>query len=270
MSDRIVKTEAVVLKRMDYLESSRIVTMFTRDQGKVAVIAKGARSKNNRFGSSLEPGVITHVVYYTKPNRELQTLTHAETVERFRQLSASMARLTGALHLLDLAHAVTTAGDHHPEFYDLLRGALRAVDRREEGLPAVLLGYRLKLARISGFAPQLDSCAQCGRPIGNIHADGLWIFDVQRGGVLCSSCGRSAADGRRAHADLAGGKVRVTPDRIDTLRNLLREDFPAYREGLVGPGVWNELDSILRLYERHHVLHGRTLKTESMVREFIA
>jgi DNA repair protein RecO (recombination protein O) len=266
---RIVKTEAVVLKRMDYLESSRIVTLFTKEEGKISVLAKGARSRSNRFGSALEPGAVVQVVYYSKANRELQTLTQAEVVERFRDLTSSMAKLTGALHMLDLAHAVTDPGHRHPEFYELLVSALRAVNVHEAGLAAVLLGYRLKLSHISGLSPGLGECVNCGRQLRGARTTGPVVFDIRRGGVVCSRCAGTGAD-RSEYSSPSGGRIRIDAGKLLRMQGLLDAEFDTYENMTLPDGLWNELDGILRLYERHHVLHGRTLKTESMVREFIA
>lgn len=270
MNRRIVKTEAVVLKRMDYLESSRIVTLFTLEEGKVSVLAKGARAKNNRFGAALEPGAVVQVVYYTKPNRELQTLTQTDVLERFRGITESMATLTGALHVLDLAHAVTDPGHKHPELYQLLVAALRAVHTHPVGLPAVLLGFRLKLSHVSGLTPGITSCVQCGRDVDPVPASGHRIFDVRRGGVLCGSCSGHSSDDRREPPSQGAARVRMKADRFDMLSDLMEREFSEYRDVILPSGMWNELDSVLRLYEKYHLLHGRTLKTDAMVREFIA
>ncbi len=269
MKRRIVKTEAVVLKRMDYLESSRIVTLFTEEEGKISVLAKGARAKNNRFGSSLEPGTVVQVVYYTRPSRELQTLTQADIVERSRKMTESMATLTTALHMLDLAHAVTDTGHRHPEVYRLLVEALRAVGAGQGRLPAILLGYRLKLIHLSGLSPGLHECVRCGRVLVVSGERAQVAFDVRAGGVLCSSCAAGAGDDRMEHPAAGGGRIRLWNDRITVLRSLLESDIGAYSDDLVPAGYWNELDGVLRSYERYHLLHSRTLKTESMVREFI-
>jgi len=266
MNRRIVKTEAVILKRMDYLESSRIVTLYTRDEGKVSVLAKGARSRTNRFGAALEPGAVVQVVYYTRPHRELQTLTQADVIERFRGLDGTMVRLTAALHVLDIAHAVTDADHAHPELYDLIVSALRSIDASEAGVPAILLGYRLKISHTSGLTPGLTTCMQCGRSLSPTGHDESVIFDVRRGGVLCASC---SALQRTGGLDAAGPRVRIRFSRVKQMRRLLESDFDAYLNDTLDAASWNELDGLLRSYERHHVLHGRSLKTESMVKEFI-
>jgi len=146
---------------------------------------------------------------------------------------------------------------------------LRAVNRHENGLPAVLLGYRLKLSQLSGLTPGLDGCVQCGRPLTGVRPSQNIVFDIRRGGVVCRRCSGTAGE-RSEHLSPSEGRVRILAEKLIRMQDLMDADFGSYEDVTLPEGLWNELDGLLRLYERHHVLHGRTLKTETMVREFIA
>ena len=89
----IVKTEAVVLKSMKYRETSKIITFYTRDFGKVKAIAKGARQPKNKFGSSLEPMSYVLVVLYRKEHRDLQLISQCDLIKTFRHLSEDLDKM---------------------------------------------------------------------------------------------------------------------------------------------------------------------------------
>ena len=88
----IIRTEAIVLRKMEYRETSQIVTLFTREKGKMAVLAKGARLLKSRFGSSLQPMSYTQVVFYHKPTRGLQTLSESAHVQPFHRISRDLEK----------------------------------------------------------------------------------------------------------------------------------------------------------------------------------
>ena len=96
-----VVTEAVVLHAFDYLESSRILRLITRDAGVQSVLARGARSSRKRFGTSLDVFAQGVVEYSTKPGRDLSTLTAFDATRARPHLVAEISRFTGACALAD-------------------------------------------------------------------------------------------------------------------------------------------------------------------------
>ena len=156
-----------------------------------------------------------------------------------------------------------------PEFFDLLVSALHAVTKDDAGLPAVLLGYKLKVYHLSGFAPGLSSCIQCGKAhVAQGSAQSV-LFDIRQGGALCQTCTRHGTPDRLEPLAAPHSRVKIGIDRLVWMQHLLSADFLEYAEDPIPEGMWNELDGLMRLYEKQHVLHGRTLKTDSMLREFI-
>lgn len=267
MKHRIVKTTAIVLKRMDYGETSRIVTLYSREEGRVSVLAKGARSRSNRFGSALEPAAVSHVVYYYRPTRELQTLTQADTSERFTRLLESMESISGALHVLDIVNAITQPGDVHPELYDASMAALRALDARNEPIALALLHFRVRAAKVSGVAPSVSRCISCGRDISSDA--GAVSFDIRRGGMLCRQCDPQGVSGHPSWRNEQGETFSLTQTGRMTLARLLQDDPEENGQEPISESTWNELDAFMRLYERQHMYHGRRLRSESLLQTLI-
>jgi DNA repair protein RecO (recombination protein O) len=186
----ILTTEALVLRTMKYSETSLIATMFTRDHGKISILAKGARRKNRPFGSSIE--VMNHVraVIYHKPQRELQLLTQCDIVTRHPALVDDLDRMSVGMNAVELLHLATEHDEAHPEVFDLtleLFHSLQAATLRFEN---ALYAYEVRLLGLLGFKPSLRQCVSCKEQIFTFPA-------VQQGeslhmtgnGVVCARCG---------------------------------------------------------------------------------
>lgn len=208
-------TEAIVLHAFDYLESSRILKLATRDGGVRSVLARGARRSSRRFGSALDLFAEGTAELHVKPGRDLDTLAGFDVVRSRPALATDLARFTGAAAISELAlrFARDTAD---AEFFDALRDAL---DRIALAPPAdarrATLAGAWRLVAALGFAPSLDQCSECHAPL---DGEASAMFSHPAGGALCQRCGRLAAAGR------------VLPPSA-------RAAVRAWSEGDEGPGV---------------------------------
>ncbi len=224
----LLSTDAVVLHVFDYLESSRIIRLGTREAGVVSVIARGARRPRSRFGSALDlfTGGAAHLA--VKPGREMQTLTGWEAVRVRHQLGASLEHFTAASALAELA--LRFSGDvPNPDAYDALVAALDAVVAAEpaEAANAAVAGAWQLVAEL-GFAPAVDDCASCHAALA---LEEPAPFSHGAGGVLCRRCAAAAPGGRplppRARAALrswmAGAPAAIgDPTELAAHQRLLR------------------------------------------------
>lgn len=192
----IYRTHGVVLRSIKLGEADRIVTLCTRERGKVRAVAKGVRKTSSKFGGRLEP--ISHVVLQCYEGRELDTITQAETIDAFRQTREDLDRLRRAISMLEAVDSVVQEDHPNPSLYQMLVSALRALDAQDS--PLIVAAFYWKLLRLEGLSPMLDRCVSCG------DADQLVAFDLNQGGVLCRSCRTGMA---------------ISPDALDLLRRTL-------------------------------------------------
>jgi DNA repair protein RecO (recombination protein O) len=254
----IVKTDAVVLKRMDYGETSRIVTLFCRSEGKISVLAKGARSRSHRFGSALEPAAVSHVVFYYRSTRDLQTLTQADVTRKFDNITRSLETISAALNVLEVVNIVSHPGDAQVALYDETVRALHSLNDRPERAASVVLGFRMQVARLSGLTPSLTTCVQCGRSIE--RARGRHMFHMRKGGVLCATCSR---DGRNDEV------MSLSHPSVSALESMLTVRDDSFAGEPYDAHTRSELFAFMESYERFHVFHGRRLRTDAMVNVLI-
>ena len=152
----IIRTEAIVLRVMKYRETSQIVTLFTREKGKMAVMAKGARLLKSRFGSSLQPMSYTQVVFYHKPTRGIQTLSESAHVQFFHGISRNLEKISIGLRIVELIYALMPEEEQNPQVFNLLVEVLGRLDEAEAHAINLLPYFQMRLGTVLGFAPDID------------------------------------------------------------------------------------------------------------------
>ena len=224
-------TEAIVLHAFDYLETSRIIKLMTREAGVQSVLARGARSSKKRFGSSLDLFAQGVAEIHVRPNRELQALTSFDVTRARPHLATDVGRFTAGSMIAELS--LRWASDEQaPGLFDAIELALDKVAAapEDESVDAALAGAWHIIATL-GFTPALDVCASCH---SDLDAKAKVAFSHSAGGALCVKCGALAAGSRMIPATArnamrewtSGGGARVA-DMAEARahQRLLREFF---------------------------------------------
>lgn len=178
------KTTAIVLKVVDFSETSCVVTLMTREFGKISALAKGARRPKSPFEAALDLLAICRIVFLRKSADTLDLLTEAKLQRRFRSGSRDLLRLYAGLYVIELLTALTDHHDPHPELFDLACDVIEQIDA-EADTCAQLLRFELYGLTLLGHQPALEDCVSCGRPI---VVNGRVSFGLLLGGVLCGEC----------------------------------------------------------------------------------
>lgn len=157
----IAKTSAVVLKVINFSESSLIVTMMTIEHGKIAIIAKGARKPKNKFSGLLSPGQILEVVYYYKSTRNVQTLTEADFLHKLFQLRTDVFKMGLALSVLELVNQLTHENEINIPVFNFLIRFLPWLNDFNNPSKLILPYVQIQLADLSGIGLQLNETDEC-------------------------------------------------------------------------------------------------------------
>lgn len=174
------RDEAVILRTHKLGEADRIVTMLSRQHGKIRAVAKGVRRTSSKFGARLEPFMVADVQLHQ--GRSLDIVQQAESLGSYgADIAAHYDRFTSASAMVETADRLTDS-ETTPEQYLLLVGGLRALSRGEHAPRSILDSYLLRVLALSGWAPALDDCARCAAP--GPHSS----FVAQLGGLVCSRC----------------------------------------------------------------------------------
>ncbi|ARA94729.1 MAG: DNA repair protein RecO [Bacteroidetes bacterium] len=235
----IVRTDALVLRSMKYGETSRIVTLFTREKGKVAVMARGARLTRSRFGATLQPLAYIQCLFYYKPTRDLQTLSETTHLEVFHGIGEDLEKLSAGLRMVELVQALLQPEEQNPLVFNLLLDTLRHLDAASERPGNLLPHFQLKLGTVLGFAPDIDRARveAVGEEGGVLALESGAILPLEEAPPAARRASRAAlrAFAICARADAATVlRMRATPevgrelDRLvaDYLRFHLEEAYP--------------------------------------------
>jgi len=244
----LVKTDAIVLRSMKYRDTSKIVTFYTREFGKIKGIAKGARAAKNKFGSSLEPMTRSHLVVYKKENRDLHLVSQCDAVETRKNILKDLDRLTTAFSALEMVDRISHDEDRNPPLFTLLEETLRALDAASEHYSLILDAFRLRTSALFGYAPNFETCGQCGTPVRPEEA-AYFAFHLSRGAVFCPKC-RTIGDDSDGAPDSA---YRVcSADVLVILRALVAAPMEEVSRIPCRSAAGNKIDELVRLYVRYH------------------
>lgn len=151
----IVKSDALVLRTVDYSETSIIATLFTHEQGKVAVIAKGARKPKNKFAAFLVPGQLVEVVYYSKQSRSVQTLSDISYSRKLNSFRVHIEKMALVTTVMELSQQLLHDNEVNQPLFDFLKTFLTWVDK-QDSVPKLLFPYlQLRLAEYVGVGIQM-------------------------------------------------------------------------------------------------------------------
>jgi DNA repair protein RecO (recombination protein O) len=227
------KAAAIVLRTVDFSETSLVVTFFTREFGKIGALAKGARRLKNPFESALD--VLTHcrIVFLHKSSEALDLVTEAKLLRRFRPDRRNLAGLYAGYYVAELLGELTDENDPHPELFDLADETLEAL-AAADAVHRWLARFELGALRLLGHVPSLDRCAECGTPI---ESAGRIAFGAIHGGVLCKEC----RAGKTQVVSVSAGVLRTMAQLADTRGQ-------AWRRIQLDPRLLGQMRGVLNHY----------------------
>jgi len=251
----ILTTEAVILKGRDYRESSKIVTLYTRERGKLSAIAKGVRSGKARIGLSLEPMSYVTAVLYLKETRELQLVTQCDPVRPLGALAVDLQKMAAGMAVVELVDAATPAEERNEELFALLVQSLVAINGATNDPENSLYFFEGKLLDYLGFKPCLHRCVGCGSPI--VPDEGLAEgreLRVTPTGAVCTQCSL-------AHK----GVLSVSRPALRVLQRIQEIPGPEPMARLrLSAETKREISSVLLWFLQAHVEGFRTLKSQEV------
>ncbi|MBW2599133.1 MAG: DNA repair protein RecO [Deltaproteobacteria bacterium] len=180
------KTEAFVLRFLNYGESDCIVTFFTREFGKLRGIAKGARRSKKRFSNAIEPFSYSTLLFSRRGDGGLAIIENCDVIEHYPGIRADLEKTMTASYMIDLVDQFTAESKKSAGIFQLLDDFLKLLETGNR-LEETTRFFELRLLMLSGYEPVLGKCVICNTPLDKINTA---FFDVTRGGIRCSLCGR--------------------------------------------------------------------------------
>ena len=250
----IVKTEAIVLKTMKYRDTSKIVTLLTKNYGRLSAVAKGARDRNLRFGSALDSLNHVQAVFYKKEGGDLHLLSQCDLLRHFGRLSQDLNRLAAGLSVLELVHSVAHAEEENSALFQIVLEALSVLNDSDADSSGVVLHFELKLLENLGFRPDLSLCSGCRAPLELQDAGTKsQVFRSSPGGIVCPRCLTKQM-----------GNTEISGEVVSFLRSLQGTTVDRVMEMKLTPSLCEEGRKILWYYFRCHIERIRPLRSEAI------
>jgi DNA repair protein RecO (recombination protein O) len=215
----LVQDRCICLRKVEYSETSQILTLFARKHGLLRVIAKGAHRKTkvgaSKFGGGLDLLDLGDAVFSHAPDRELPPLTEWSLREGYLGLRGSLRAIYLGEYAAELIVNLIEEHDPHPVLFDKLIGVLGELNtpRQEQAF----LAFQLQLLRETGYLPHLDACVVCS---GKLNERDPVFVSPQRGGAVCRNCERVTPD--RNHIDPRLLRLAQSLPRMERLPQLTR------------------------------------------------
>lgn len=177
------KTKGIIIKRVNYKEADKILTIFTANMGKITALAKGVRKTTSKLGGHLE--LFCSVDLILAEGKAFDIVTSVEKNCHFKNLCFDLDRTSHAYYVCELVDKFTHEDYKDTRLYNLLFLALDSINQEislDKKLDLILSGFKIKLLKILGFLPDLKKCVHCGK------RDQENYFSSFLGGLICKSC----------------------------------------------------------------------------------
>ena len=204
-------SHAIMLRATEHGDYDKIITFFSLRQGKISLMAKGARKSIKRFAGVLELFSVLNLVWSFGRGRGLPILQEASIIHPFERIRTNITRTAYASYWCELVFAWMAQGQQQVSVYRLLEHTLDQLNCGSLSEHALHITFQVRFMAISGFRPSLDHCNICRTPIERFERSSV-AFDVRRGGVLCEKCAPQEA-----------GPLSLSKGTVKLLRWVLNE-----------------------------------------------
>jgi DNA repair protein RecO (recombination protein O) len=245
---RSFRVDSIVLKHRDYGEADRILTLFTRQKGKLSAIAKGVRKVRSQKGGHLEP--FTHASLLLATGRNWYLVSQAEAQDMYTNLTGNLELLGYASYLVELVDRFTYEEEESPRIFKLLKNSLARLNEREHPSQLVVRYFEVRLLDVLGYRPELKNCVVTGEEILPQNQ----YFSAALGGVVSPEASKTLS-----------GVVPVSVEALKYLRHFQRSSFADAILARPEDQTYHELEILMQHYLTYTLERG--LNTPSFLRK---
>ena len=184
-NERLYRTDAIILRRSDFGEADRMLTVYAQEHGKLRLLAKGVRKTTSRKAGHVELFMLTNML--VARGRTWDIVSQAEIVEPYRELREDLDKTSNAYYLAELTDRFTEEHDPNQPLFQLLALTLARLGHIDD-IFVLLRYFELHLLSLTGYQPQLYFCATCQEPLEPVENNYFHFVD---GGVLCPTHGET-------------------------------------------------------------------------------
>ncbi len=226
----IQKTRGIVLRTFPFKESSLFCSIFTKDFGKLNLLARGARRPKSKICGALEPFCHSEIIFYKREFKDSYTLSDAFIIDDFKEIRTSTNKVTGCEAICEFIDRIQVIEEPNKTLYSLTLSFFQRISQIPEemvGLLSLLMLFRM--LKFAGLEPHLKDCVRCHRSaIDKLVSN----FSISAGGLVCDD-----------HFD--DSVIKLDREIIHTLMNAQKTIFPANNHPEICPVLKNLIESYL-------------------------
>ncbi|PLT30973.1 DNA repair protein RecO [Peribacillus deserti] len=235
------KCEGIVIRRSNYGENNKIITLYTREWGKIAVMARGASKPSSRFSAVTQ--LFNYGSYLVQPSKGMGGLQQGETVSSMRAIREDIITTAYASYIVELLDKSVEDRKPNPYLFELLYQSLNYIN---EGYDSEIIKFifEMKMLDVLGLHPTLNQCAICGATEGNFS------FSIREGGFICHRC-----------LEKDPYHLKISPAAVKLLRVFYYFDLSRLGSISVKPETKKELEHVINsFYEEYSGLQLKSKK----------
>jgi len=242
----IQKTEAIILRKSEFRETSLIINFYSRDYGKLSGLLKGIRKEPAKFASNVEPFSFNEIIFYRKTKSELHLVTQADMRDNFEGIRRDLTKVGLATYMMDLVGALMPQEDKNDAVFALTLDCLNEL-KGSCNPDKIMTIFKIKMLALSGFKPHFDSCVSCqDRVMGQSR------FSLILGGLLCPRCFSKDTTSRS-----------IFRGTVATILHIEKNDFRVNLNLGINPQIKKELEVILNAFLNFHL--EKELKSQKVL-----
>ncbi|MFD2704149.1 DNA repair protein RecO [Salibacterium lacus] len=239
------KAEGIVLRTFAYGETNSILKLFTREAGKISVMARGAKKPKSRLAAVAQPFVYAYFLYYRSTG--MKTLNQGDTIDSFRTVRYDIVRTAYASYIAELLDKLTEEQEKNPFLFELVLQLLQRMNEEDDAEVLVRI-FEMKMTAQAGIKPVLEKCTHCGSQEGTFH------FSVKEAGFLCHRC---------FHVDER--RIAIQPKTVQLLRTFFHLDIGRFGDISIGRKTKDEIRLVLDSYYQEYT--GLQLKSKRFLEQ---
>lgn len=226
------KSEGIVIKTINYGETNKIITLFTKEHGKIGLMARGAKKTRSQLAAASQLFFYGQFLY--QKGKGLGVLYQGESIEPFRQLKTDIEKMAYSAYIVEMVDKLTEQENRSPLLFGFLLQILTDIDQGID--PEILtILFDVKMMSLAGIEAEFDCCVNCG------NKEGPFAFSVSGGGYLCKRClghdpramQMSSSSARLLrlfkHIDLKQlGKIDLKKETVKEMKHILSVYYDQY------------------------------------------
>ncbi len=224
---------AIVLRRIEFGETDRITTLYTREFGKISAIAKGARKPISRLTGATE--TLTYGKFQLATGKTLDVITQVEVRHSFPRIRSNLRQLAYATYLAELVERFVEEREPNVDMFDLLLSCLYLLERQNDPEKIARM-FELQFMKLLGYEPTLDRCVRCRNQVSGEEV----FFSPSLGGIVCRKCGYLPEDA-----------IQISYDAVEIMRKLLHAEAPYIEKMEIPNEVLEQIGRVMRWYIRY-------------------